>query len=420
MNICDTTCTRCCTKCNQHLAKVAAKLSLNTAEIALLQKPKRVLTFTIPLRKDSGEMAFYNGYRVQYNDALGPTKGGIRFHQHVDLEEVSTLAFLMALKCSLADLPFGGAKGGIEIDPYTLSKNELERLSRGYIRETSNFIGPAIDIPAPDVNTNEQIMAWMVDEYSKIKGQFTPAVITGKPLEMGGSKGRVVATALGGCFIVKELSKLKGWEAEKIKVVVQGFGNVGSNIAKILHEWGYQIVAISDEKSAFYNPNGLDIKNIIHSQVNKGFLPDEIEGAEKISNTELLELNCDILIPAAVCCQINQKNAEKIKAKVVLEMANDPTDAIADEILFQRGIEVVPDILANSGGVIVSYFEWAQNSGNDYWTEEKVFKKLEEKITKAFENVWEKRQQENCSLRLASHILAVERIIVAEKLRGNL
>jgi glutamate dehydrogenase/leucine dehydrogenase len=399
---------------------VATKLALSSAEINLLQRPKRVFTFTIPLRKDSGEMVFLNGYRVQYNDALGPTKGGIRFHQHVDLDEVNTLSFLMALKCSLAGLPFGGSKGGVEVDPYTLSQAELERLARGYIREVHNFIGPDVDIPAPDVNTDEQIMAWMVDEYSKIKGRFTPAVITGKPLELGGSAGRVVATALGGCFILKELIKAKNLSPSNLRVAVQGFGNVGANMARILDEWGYKIVALSDQNKGFYNPQGLDVKKILHTQTKKGFLPDEFEGVEVITNEQLFTSDCDILVPAAVCCQINKENAGQIKASIVLEMANDPVLSEADVVLFSRSIDVVPDILADSGGVIVSYFEWLQNSSNDYWTEDKVFRKLAEKITKAFEQVWEKSQQENCNLRLASHILAVQRILVAEKLRGNL
>ena len=419
-DVCDSTCQRCCSKCNTHLAGVASKLALGGAEIALLQKPKRVYTFTIPLKKDSGEMIFLNGYRVQYNDALGPTKGGIRFHPEVHLEEVNTLAFLMALKCSLAGLPFGGAKGGVEIDPYTLSQSELERLSRGYIREAHHIIGQDIDIPAPDVNTNEQIMAWMVDEYSKIKGCFTPAVITGKPLELAGSQGRVVATALGGCYILKQLVKIKGLKPENLKVAVQGFGNVGSNIAKILFEWGYQVVAVSDQQGGLYNADGLDILKIEQSQAKKGFLPQDFPEAAKISNEELLTCNCDVLIPAAVCCQITKNNAQQVKASIVLEMANDPTLAQADHILFSRGIDVVPDILANSVGVIVSYFELLQNSSNDYWVEAKVFRKLEEKITKAFEQVLEFSQQDNSSLRLAGHCLAIRRILAAEKLRGNL
>lgn len=409
-----------CERCHVHLNNLTKGVELSSEELNLLRRPKRVFTFYIPLHKDSGETVFLNGYRVQYNDALGPTKGGIRFHPSVDLEEVNTLSFLMALKCSLAGLPFGGAKGGVEVDPYTLSKAELERLSRGYIREAHNFIGPDVDIPAPDVNTDEQIMAWMVDEYAKIKGRYVPGVITGKPLDMGGSKGRVVATALGGCFILKQLALLKGWELKGLKVAVQGFGNVGSNMARILHEWGCKVVAASDEKTAFYNEQGLDIKKILHGQSKKGFLPEDFKEAEIITNQDLLTVDCDVLVPAAVCCQINEKNANNIKAKAILEMANDPVLSSADDILLNRDIDVVPDILANSGGVIVSYFEWAQNSSNEYWTEKKVFRKLEEKITAALHKVWESSQRDNCCLRVASHRLAVQRILAAERLRGNL
>lgn len=413
-------CQRCCVRCNAHLAGVASNIILSSTEVNLLQSPKRVFTFSIPLKKDSGELIFLNGYRVQYNDALGPTKGGIRFHPEVNLEEVNTLSFLMTLKCSLAGLPFGGAKGGVAIDPYTLSKAELERLSRGYIREVHNFIGPDIDIPAPDVNTDEQVMAWMVDEYSKIKGKFIPAVITGKPLELGGSLGRNISTSLGGCFILKKLLEILDINQKDLRIAIQGFGNVGSNMAKILDEWGYKIVAVSDQNKGFYNEEGLNIKKILHSQDKKGFLPDDFEGVNIISNEKLLTLDCDILVPAAVCCQINKENADKVKASIVLEMANDPILIEADSILFSKGIKVVPDILANSGGVIVSYFEWIQNSSNDYWTEKKVFKKLEEKITKAFLDVWEESQKNNLGLRISAHKLAIQRILTAEKLRGNL
>lgn len=408
-----------CQRCHTHLEKLTNTLGLSEREFNLLKRPKRVFSFNIPLKKDSGEVIFLNAYRVQYNDALGPTKGGIRFHPEVDLEEVSTLAFLMSLKCALCGLPFGGAKGGVEVNPCLLSIAEIERLSRGYIREIHSFIGPDIDIPAPDVNTNEQIMSWMVDEYSKIKGKFVPAVITGKPLELGGSRGRNKATALGGAFILQEFIRLNNYNYNELRVAIQGFGNVGANIAEILFRWGYKIVALSDSRGGFYDQNGLSVPEILSNHEKKGFLPN-IEGAQAISNQELIESDCDVLIPAAVCCQVNTKNAPLLKARLILEMANDPILPEADDILLKNGIEVIPDILANSGGVIVSYFEWLQNSSNDYWTEEKVFQRLEEKIIAAFNDVFSKSKQNGISLRASAQIIALERILAAEKLRGNL
>lgn len=408
-----------CEICNTRLENLLKDIKLSDSELMMLNRPKRVLTFNIPLRMDSGEIRYFNGYRIQYNDALGPTKGGIRFHLDVDLEEVKTLSFLMALKCAVSDLPFGGAKGGIEVSPKKLSQSELERLSRGYIREIHNFIGPHVDIPAPDINTDSQIMAWMVDEYSKIKGRFVPGVITGKPIELGGSRGRVVATALGGAFILRRLPEIEKLNPKKIKIVIQGFGNVGSNIAKILFDWGYKIIAVSDAKGGIYNEKGLDIKKIIQKQKEKGFIP-EIEGIKKITNKELLELDCDVLIPAATSHQITKDNASAIKAKIILEMANAPTTPEADSILFKRDIKIIPDTIANSGGVIVSYFEWVQNSSNEYWPEKKVFKKLEAKITRAFDRVVSTCYSEKCDLRLAANMVAIRKIIQAEKLRGNL
>ncbi|MFQ6084255.1 MAG: Glu/Leu/Phe/Val dehydrogenase [Candidatus Aminicenantia bacterium] len=408
-----------CEVCNTRLENLLKEMKLSDLELSLLNRPKRVITFNIPVKMDSDEIRLFNGYRIQYNDALGPTKGGIRFHPDVDLEEVKTLAFLMTLKCSLAGLPFGGAKGGVEVDPKNLSKSELERLSRGYIREIHNFIGPKIDVPAPDINTDQQIMAWMVDEYSKTKGRFIPRVITGKPLELGGSRGRTVATGLGGAFILRRLIKREKLNPQKLRVVIQGFGNVGCNIAKVLSDWGYRIIAISDVRGGIYDENGLDVKEIILRQKEKGFIP-EMENVKKITNKELLELDCDVLIPAAISHQITKENAHQIKAKIILEMANDPITPEADSILFKREIKVIPDIIANAGGVIVSYFEWVQNSTNEYWSEEKVFEKLEKKITKAFDRVSSTCQIEKCDLRLAANIVAIRKIIKAEKSRGNL
>ena len=409
-----------CLNCRSWLDKLKDKIPLSEQDLSLLKKPKKVFTFAFPVKMDSGQVCYFDGYRVQYNDALGPTKGGIRFHQETDLEEVKMLSFLMILKCALLNLPFGGAKGGVCVDPAKLSKGELERLSRGFIRETHNFIGPDIDIPAPDVNTNEQIMAWMVDEYSKIKGRFIPGVITGKPVELGGSLGRSVATALGGAYLLKRLSEIENKKPEQTIVVIQGFGNVGGNIAKILHNWGYKIIAVSNAQGGVFDEQGLNIAKLTEEQKDNCSALPILNGAKTISNQGLLELSCDILIPAAISHQINEKNANNIKAKTILEMANAPITLEAEEILFKKRVQVVPDILANAGGVVVSYFEWLQNSSNDYWTEKKVFRKLEEKMNLAFDNVWALSQKENCDLRTASHILAIKKILRAEKLRGNI
>lgn len=408
-----------CYNCETHLGRIAKEMKLSKVEFDLLKRPKRVFTFNIPLKMDSDEIRFFDGYRVQYNDALGPTKGGIRFHPDVDLEETNTLAFLMALKCAVAGLPFGGAKGGIAVEPKNLSKAELERLSRAYIKEIHNFIGPEIDIPAPDVNTNKQIMVWMVDEYAKIKGRFVPGVITGKPVEIGGSKGRTVATGLGGAFLLKKLVEMKKWEPKKTRIVIQGFGNVGSNIAKILYGQDYKVIAISDVGGGIYNENGLNIKEILAKQTEPGIIP-EIEGVKKIANKELLELECEVLIPAAISHQITKENANEIKAKVILEMANAPTTPEADEILFEKDIKVIPDIIANAGGVTVSYFEWVQNSTNEYWSEKEVFDKLEKKMVSAFDSIYSTCQSEKCDLRSAAHIIAINKILKAERLKGNL
>jgi glutamate dehydrogenase/leucine dehydrogenase len=370
---------------------------------------------------DDGTVKIFNGYRVQYNDALGPTKGGIRFHPDVDLEEVETLSFLMALKCSLSQLPFGGAKGGIEVDPSKLSKGEKERLTRGYVREVHKFVGPDVDIPAPDVNTDQEVMAWFVDEYSKIKGGFIPGVVTGKPISLGGSLGREEATALGGAFILNRLlsktGKFSKKSKDKISVAVQGFGNVGGNIAKILDKWGYKVVAISDVVGAIYNPKGLDINSVCNKSSTRCGVKDFKIG-KKVSNEELLELPVDVLIPAALSKQITYKNVSKIKAKIILEMANAPITEDVDKILEKNEVVVVPDILANSGGVIVSYFEWVQNSQNLYWEKDYVNNLLKQKIEKAFDEVYELSSGKN--MRDASYKIAVSRILEAEKMRGTL
>ena len=401
------------------LDKVAGKLSLSQSEIDILTIPKRSFTFSYPVIMDDGATKIFTGYRIQFNNARGPTKGGIRFHPKVDLEEIKTLAFLMTLKCAVVGLPFGGAKGGVVVDPKKLSQGELERVSRGYIDELYRFIGPNTDIPAPDVNTNSQIMAWMLDEYEKIAGVHAPGVITGKPLELGGSLVRNISTSLGGVFVLREATRELKLKPSSTKVAVQGFGNAGMNIARILHEDGFKIIAISDSKSGLLDEKGMDIKKAIEYKDKSGSLKG-FKGAKEISNEDLLELGCDVLIPAALEDQITKNNANAIKAKIILEVANSPITAEADKILEKKGIIVIPDILANAGGVAVSYLEWAQNSMNYYWTREEITKKLEETMVKSTIEVKNASKEFKCSMRDAAYILSVKKVLAAEKLRGVL
>jgi glutamate dehydrogenase/leucine dehydrogenase len=409
-----------CLDCKSRLEELENTMGLSEKEKALLSRPRRVLTFSIPLRMDSGELRIFNAYRVQYNDALGPTKGGIRYHEDVNLEEVSILAFLMSLKCSLVGLPFGGAKGGIEVNPLSLSKSELEKLTRSYVKEIHKFIGPDIDIPAPDVNTNQEVMGWFVDEYSKIIGRYAPAVVTGKPISLGGSEGREEATALGGAFVLRKyISKTALKNKRNITVAIQGFGNVGGNMARILDDWGFKVVAVSDISGGVYNPKGLNIRRICQEKSNKCKLHD-VKGGQSISNEELLSLKVDVLIPAALARQINENNASSIKAKHILEMANAPISKEAESILEKNRITIIPDILANSGGVIVSYFEWVQNLHGLYWDISQVRERLQLMIEKAFDLVYSLASKNNISFRKASYTLAVSKILEAERARGNL
>ena len=337
-----------CINCYNQVDKVAKVLNLKQAEMDILTIPERILTFSYPVKLDSGEIQYFSGYRVQFNDARGPTKGGIRFHPEVNLEEIKTLAFLMTMKCAVVNLPFGGAKGGVMIEPKRFSQGELERVSRGYIREIHNFIGPEIDIPAPDVNTDSKIMAWMLDEYERLKGKHVPGALTGKPISLNGSQAREYSTSMGGAYVLQELAGSFDMKPQNTTVAVQGFGNVGMHIARILDEWGYKVVAVSDSKSGIYNKNGLSIKDVITHKQKKGQI-SKFKGANEISNKELLGLKADVLVPAALEDQITKKNADNIQAKLILEMANRPITPEADEILLQKGIFVMPDILANAG-----------------------------------------------------------------------
>lgn len=403
----------------KQIDKIAKIMKLSSAEIELLKSPKRVIETKVAIKLDSGEEKEYDAFRVQFNDARGPTKGGIRYHPNVNLSEVKALAFWMALKCAVVDIPYGGAKGGIKINPKELSQAEIERLSRGYIQQIHMFIGPNKDIPAPDVYTTPQIMAWMMDEFEKIKQGHYPGVITGKPIEVGGSLGRDYATSQGGAFVLRDLIKELGMKSADTKVVVQGFGNVGLNMARILDEWGYKIIAVSDSKGGILNNDGLDIKEVIKVKAETRSVTN-YKDAKQITNQELLELECDVLVPSALENQITADNAANIKAKIVLELANGPTTPEADEILFEAGIKLVPDILANAGGVTVSYFEWVQNLQNYYWTEEEVIEKLEKIMVRAFKDVYSTSKEYKVDMRKAAQILAIKRILDAERLRGNL
>ena len=352
-------------------------------------------------------------WRVQYSSVLGPYKGGIRFHPAADLDEVKALALLMAIKCAAVDIPLGGGKGGVTVDPKQLTINELERLSRAYIQAFYKFLGPDKDIPAPDVYTTPQVMAWMADEYSKLVGQPTPGVVTGKPIEAGGSEGRDIATAQGGVYVLESLlAKLK--LTDKLRIAVQGFGNAGLTMARLLYLGNYQVVAVSDSKGGIYKDDGLDIEAIVTHKETSGTVQSFSE-AKNISNQELLELPVDILVLAALDNQVTDKNADQIKAKIILELANGPVSPEADEILEKRGIPVLPDVLTNAGGVIVSYFEWQQNLNNEHWPKDKVLWTLKDVIVKAFEEIYELSQEKKISLRRAAFVKALERIAGAVK-----
>jgi glutamate dehydrogenase (NAD(P)+) len=401
------------------LQAIYADLALSREELDLLSAPRRSFTVSFPVKMPSGKTRMFKGHRVQYNDARGPSKGGIRFHPEMTAEHTSELAFLMALKCAVVNIPFGGSKGGVVVDPLKLSQGELELVTRGYIRAIADFIGPFKDIPAPDVYTDEHIMAWILDEYERIKREHIPAVVTGKPPELGGIHVRRYSTALGGIHVLERAMKEHGMEMKGTRVAVQGFGNVGENAARILHHWGYTVVAVSDVNGGILNPGGIDI-TVLRRHKNKTGTVVGFEDARSITNAELLTTDCDILIPAALSNQLNERNAGEVKAKIVLELANAPTTASADDILFNRGIMVIPDILANAGGVVVSYFEWSQNLSNDSWPEAKVLEKLKQTMITAFNDVHALCRETQCRLRKAAYQLAVKRILYAERLRGNL
>ncbi len=386
--------------------------------IEKLRYPDRDIRISIPVKMDDGSLKIFEGYRVEYNNALGPYKGGIRYHPDTEINEVKALAFWMAIKCAVANIPMGGGKGGVTVDPKKLSKSELENLSRGWVRKLSDILGPYKDVPAPDVNTTPEIMSWMNDEFMKITGEETGATFTGKPLDerlpagRQGSEGRSTATGLGGFYVFDALRTQIGLP-EKCKVVIQGFGNVGAHAAHIFAENGHAVIAVSDSKSAIFNENGLDLDKVEAHKKSTGALKDfsKIDPqAKNVSNAELLELTCDLLVPAAFENVITEVNAKNVKAKAIMELANGPITPEADEILFKKGIPVIPDVLANSGGVTVSYFEWDQNLKNEHWSEEQVFDKLKLILEDAAHKVSEKAKENKTYLRMGAFILALERI----------
>lgn len=392
-----------------------------------LKYPKASLEVSIPVRMDDGTLKVFTGYRVHHDNTRGPTKGGIRFHPNVSLDEVKALALWMTFKCAVVGIPYGGAKGGVIVDPKKLSRLELERLSRSFIEQIAGFIGPDKDIPAPDVYTNSMIMGWMMDEYSKLTHRHSPAVITGKPIELGGSLGRDDATGRGAYYCIKELERKRAWKPADITVAVQGFGNAGQHVASLLHRDGYKVIAVSDSKGGIYSANGFDIPSLIQAKAsNQGVKAVYYEGsvckavpAQNISNEELLELDVDILIPAALENVIDMNNAPRIKAKVIVECANGPVVSDADRILTQKNIIVIPDILANAGGVTVSYFEWVQNRAGFYWSTEEVHQKLQTVMVREFNAIYELANLNNIDMRTAAYTHALNRLGKAIQAQGT-
>lgn len=412
---------------NRRLEKALQYVTIHEDAAERLKYPKASLSVSIPVRMDNGSLRVFQGYRVRYDDSRGPTKGGVRFHPHVTLDEVQSLAFWMTFKCAALNIPFGGAKGGITLNPKELSKFELERLSRGYIDAIADFIGPDIDIPAPDVYTNSMIMGWMMDQYNIIHRQITPGVVTGKPITMGGSLGRETATAMGAFFTIETLMPKLDRRPAETTVAIQGFGNAGGVLAELLFRAGYKVVAVSDSQGGIYAAQGLDIPSIRQlKEANRGLQAVYCEGSlcsmvehERLTNEELLELDVDILIPAALENQITAANADAIKAAYIFEVANGPTTSAADAILEAKGIHVFPDILVNAGGVTVSYFEWVQNRSGFYWSLEEVNQRLKEKMTAETERIWITAKELNCSMRTAAYVHALKRLATAIEAKGT-
>lgn len=402
----------------KQIRAACGKLGLEESYYEVLKEPEKVLVVSIPVRMDNGTIRTFIGYRSQHSTAIGPAKGGVRFHPDVTLDEVKALSAWMTFKCAVVGIPYGGGKGGVRCNPKELSKGELERLSRGYFRAISTIIGPEKDIPAPDVYTNAQVMAWFMDEFSEIKGYNTPGVVTGKPVILGGSLGRNEATARGAVFTIREAAGKIGLDLKNATVAIQGYGNAGSIAARLLHELGCRIVAVNDSQGGAYNPEGLDPLAVLEYKKNnrtvKGY-----PGSKDISGEELLDLDVDILVPAALENVITSHNAPRIKAKIIGEAANGPTTPEADEILHKKGVLVIPDILCNAGGVTVSYFEWVQNLMNFYWSEEEVNSRLENIMVKAFYEVYDMHIAYGVNMREAAYMVAIKRIAEALRVRGR-
>ena len=400
------------------LNAAGALLGLDEGILAGLRRPRREFSVNFPVEMDNGTVRTFTGYRVQHNDARGPYKGGIRYSADVSLDEVRALAMWMTWKCAIVNLPYGGAKGGVIVDPSSLSACEVENLSRRFISELEPIIGPDKDVPAPDMGTNAQVMAWMMDTYSMAHGHTVPAIVTGKPVEIGGSQGRFEATGRGVRFVTEEIAKRRGDALEDLRIAVQGFGNVGSVTARLLAEAGAKVVAVSDAAGGYYNGNGLDVPALISGRSNRGEILGDSPDADRITNAELIEVDCDYLIPAAIENVIVASNADKIEADVIVEAANGPTTPEAEHILLDRGRTIVPDVLANAGGVTVSYMEWVQDLQSFFWEEDEVNQRLARIMRKAFAQVWDSAEARELSLRDAANVLGLERVVAATKLRG--
>lgn len=401
------------------LNAAAVKLGYSDNDYVVLTEPERSLIVSVPVRMDNGTMQIFQGFRVQHSSTRGPCKGGIRYHQDVDIEEVKALAAWMTLKCAVVNIPYGGAKGGIRVDPSLLSEEELSRLTRRYTAAILPILGPERDIPAPDINTNSKIMGWIMDTYSMFQGYAVPSVVTGKDIEIGGSLGRKEATGRGVVIITNEIVAKEGKNPENISIAVQGFGNVGKTAAKLFYQQGYKVVAVSDDMGGVFNEKGLNIDKLEeYTNMNikiKGYREAK---SHQITNEELLKLDVDILVPAAIENQIRKDNASKIGARMIVEGANGPTTAEADEILKYKGIIVVPDILANAGGVVVSYFEWVQNLQAIFWDEKEINDMLKKIMLRSFHEVENIADREEVTLRIAAYMLAMKRVIDAKKIRG--
>jgi glutamate dehydrogenase (NAD(P)+) len=397
--------------------RAADLLSLDAGLYKVLRNPERQIITSIPITMDNGEIEVFKGYRVHYNTSRGPAKGGIRYDLAVNLDEVTALAAWMTWKCAVVDVPFGGAKGGVVCDPFRMSQGELERLTRRYTASLIELLGPEKDVPAPDVNTNEKMMAWIMDTYSMHKRHTVTAVVTGKPIAIGGSRGRKEATGRGVMISVKEALRELGIPVLGTKVAVQGFGNVGSIAAKLMQDEGLTVVAISDKTTGIYNPDGINIDDAVEWIQKNRFL-DGYKAGDPVTNEQILELECDVLAPCALENVITRKNAGSIKAKVIAEGANGPTTAPADAILDAKGVFVVPDILANAGGVTVSYFEWVQNREGYYWTEEVVNERLREVMVRSFNDVSSFAKKHNVNMRTAAYMLSIDRVAAVHRLRG--